>query len=254
MITTGAKLYLAIAGLAAAAAALYGWGTGGGLSGVLTGGFDGSMGEHAGFTVLVVIAAAGAVLGCVVLAFRDADPDAVQRVVGVDELPEATPPATGSYWPVLGAFAVIVGLLGLVISPALFILGAVVAGLVGIEWLVQAWADRATGDPEANRQIRNRFMQPIEFPAIAVIGIVVAVLAFSRVLLALPKSGSTLIAIVVAILVLTVAFLLAAKPRLSRSLVAGLAVIAAVAVLAGGIVAAAVGERDFEKHTEEHSE
>jgi hypothetical protein len=253
MITTGAKLYLAIAGLALGGALLYGWGTGGGLNGVLTAGLDGSVGERAGFTVLLFVAGAAAVLGCVVLAFRDADPDALQRVAGVDTLPEAMPPATGSYWPVLGAFAAVVALLGLVISTALFIVGAVVAGLVAIEWLVQAWADRATGDPEANRQIRNRFMHPVEFPAIAAIGIIVAVLAFSRVLLALPKSGSTVIAIAVASLVLAIAFVLSARPRLPRSFVAAIAVVAALAVVTGGIVAASVGERDFEKHqTEEH--
>ena len=41
---------------------------------------------------------------------------------------------------------------------------SLVLGAVAIEWTMQAWSDRATGDPAVNREIRNRVMLPIEVP------------------------------------------------------------------------------------------
>ena len=39
--------------------------------------------------------------------------------------------------------------LGLVLGSAVFVLGLVICSLVAIEWTMDAWADRATGDAEA---------------------------------------------------------------------------------------------------------
>ncbi|MCB1003853.1 MAG: hypothetical protein KDB35_06670, partial [Acidimicrobiales bacterium] len=77
------------------------------------------------------------------------------------------------------------------------------------------------------------------------------VVLFSRVLLATPKSGSTGLAIVVALLVLGVATLIATRPRLSANLIAALLLLGGIAVLVGGITAASVGTRDFEEHHED---
>jgi flagellar basal body-associated protein FliL len=77
--------------------------------------------------------------------------------------------------------------------------------------------------------------------------------AFSRVLLALPKTGSTVVAIAVAASILLVAALVATRPRVSSAVLTGVLVLAAVALLAGGIVGAVAGERDIEEHKAEET-
>jgi hypothetical protein len=254
MITTGSKWFFGLAAAAVVAAVVYGWGSRGGFEGAMLFGFKGAVGELAGYAMLTFLAVAAASLGFAAAAFRDADAEAVAQVAGSDQVPEVEAPRSASYWPVVGAFGVVLALLGLAISEAFFLVGIVVIAIVLVEWVVQAWADRATGDPEVNQAIRNRMMFPIEIPLAAVIGILVFVLSVSRVLLALPKAGSNAIGIGAATLIFLGGLLLAYRPRLGRNVVAGLLVVGALAVVTGGIVSGAVGERDFEKHTEEHDE
>jgi hypothetical protein len=185
----------------------------------------------------------------VVAAFRDADPEAQAAVVGT-EVPPATPPTSNSAWPVAGAFGVVLAAIGLVVGAPLFLAGVVIVGIVAVEWMVLAWADRATGDPDVNRALRNRVMFPIEIPAIAVIGIGLVVLGVSRVFIALPKTGATVVAIVVASLVLAVGTLLASRPRVSANLVAVLVVLGGLAVAVGGVVGAVAGPAELEHHDE----
>ncbi|MDQ3385332.1 MAG: hypothetical protein M3503_04885, partial [Actinomycetota bacterium] len=252
MFTTGTKFFYAVTVVALFAAAVYGFGTGGGLSGVLSFGLLGGVGDASGYVVLVFIAAVSAVLGTALALLRDGDPEVQAAVAGLDTPPPAVPAAGPAYWPVLGAFAVVLVVLGVVISPVLFVIGGLVGLLVALEWTVQVWSDRASGDPQVNREIRNRLMYPIEIPVAgaAVVGIVI--FAVSRMFLALPSLASSLIAVVVAAVVLGFAFLVAYKPKLSRDTIAGLVVVTAVAIVGGGVTAAVVGEREFEIHAEEH--
>lgn len=251
MFTTGTKFFYAVTVVALLAAAVYGFGTGGGLSGVLSFGLLGGVGDVSGYSVLVFIAAAAAVLGTALALFRDGDPDVQASVAGLDVPPPAVPASGPAYWPVLGAFAAVLVVLGVVISPVLFVIGALVGLFVALEWTVQVWSDRASGDPQVNREIRNRLMYPIEIPVAgaAVVGIVI--FAVSRMFLALPSLASSLTAVVVAAIVLGSAFLVAYRPKLSRDAVAGLVVVTALAIICGGVTAAVVGEREFEVHAEE---
>ena len=57
MITTGAKFFFGLAALALAGAAVFAWSNHGGLAGVLTGGLYGGVGDHAGYAVLLAAAA-----------------------------------------------------------------------------------------------------------------------------------------------------------------------------------------------------
>jgi len=151
----------------------------------------------------------------------------------------------------MGAVAAACALLGLVSSSLLFIFGVIVGIVVLLEWMVSAWADRATGDPAVNRSIRNRLMYPIEIPVFGAIGIVVLVLCVSRVLLALSKNGASVVAIVFASVILACAFIIASSPKAARTIAAVLVAIGSIGVIAGGVIAASEGSRDFEKHTEE---
>ncbi len=246
MITIGSKYFFGIGVLAVIGALVYGWGSGGGLLGVVAFGVRGGVGELAGYTVLWFLAASSLLMAVSVVALRDADPDAQAQAAATDTVPPATPPAGASYWPAVGGFAVALVLLGLVISPALFVIGLIAGGVVVVEWTVQAWSDRATGDPEVNRQVRNRLMYPFEIPVLGALVIGVVVLGTSRVFLALSKTGSTVVAMAAASVILAAAALIATRPKFSRSLVATAVVIGAVTVITGGIVAAASGEREFE--------
>lgn len=248
MVTTASKLFFPAGLVALVASWAYGIGTGGELIGVIFMGFKGAVGEIAGYVILQVAAAVLLGFGTVAALLRDADPEAQAAAARLESLPPAVAPGAVSYWPALGALGAVVAAIGLVASPVLFVMGLLGVGLVMLEWMVSAWSERATGDPSINRRIRNRLMYPIEIPVAAALTIAVLVLSVSRVLLALPANGASAIAIVVAALVLLFGFLFAYRPSISKDAIAVLVVIAATAVIAGGIIAAASGTREFEEH------
>lgn len=260
MFTTGSKFFFGLSLFGLVLAAAYGIATAGTtlslvtFIGVATLGYKGGVGEHVGYTLLVGLAGASAFMGCVVAAFRDADARSQAELVDAERPPAAAAPQGASYWPIVAAFAVATLALGLVVSSTLFVLGLVALLVVLVEWMVKAWSERATGDPEANRAVRNRIMNPVEIPGIALIGIALVVLAFSRVLLALPKTGSTVIAIAVPALILAVGATIATRPRVGSTLVAVVCLLGGIGLLAGGVIGAAVGEREFEDHSGEEAE
>jgi hypothetical protein len=251
MFTTSFKLYFGMAIGALIAAVTFGYTTGGNHTGPISLGWKGGVGNHVGYVVLVGVAATCAFLGLLLVAFRDADPRAQAQLLGTDHLP-AQRPAQPTYWPLLTMLGVAAVVLGLVLSPGIFVVGLGILAISTFEWMMQAWADRATGDPQANRELRDRIMQPIEVPVVAAIGIVAVPLGASRVLLATSKMGAVWIAGIASTVVLAVAVVAALRPRLSRNVLAGIVLVGALGFITAGIVAAAIGERDF--HHGGHSE
>jgi hypothetical protein len=249
MITTGSKWFFGLSLVALVMAAAYGWSTGGNGLGPVTVGYKGGVGDHFGYTLLLAMAAIAAFLGGLSIATRDADAEALAEAAGTDTAPAAKP-VRASYWPIVGAFAVACLILGLVLGPALFIIGLIAGGIVLFEWMVLAWSDHATGDPETNRQVRNRLMNPIEIPAAGAIAIAVMVFCISRVFLAVPEIGAVYVAMGVATLILIGGSLVAAKPKISSNAVAALLLLGAVAAIGAGVVSAAVGTRHIEKHVD----
>ena len=243
MIPTGSKLWFGVAGFALVAAVAY---------------FIASDGEEHGSMVLLSLALAGFTLGLLSSFLRDGDlpaPRSLSDEVPPSEGAVATAPARvelTAAWPALLAVGLGVAAVGLAVGNLLLYLGLLLAVAAGVEWMVQAWAERATGDPARNRELRNRLMSPFEIPVLAAAVIAVVIIAFSRVLLAVPKAGSTVFAIVVAVVILGAAFLITSRPRLSSSLITGVVVLGAIGLLGGGIVGGVAGEREFEEHGEEH--
>jgi hypothetical protein len=246
MFTTGSKWFLALGVGALVLACAYGWTTGGNGLGPVTAGYKGGVGDHLGYALLLSIGAVAFLLGVLAVAIRDADSSAVAQVAGTAVAPTQPPPAHAAYWPVLGAFALAVTLLGLVISNVLFIVGFILLLLVGVEWMVLTWSDRATGDTEVNRQVRSRIMAPFEVPIAAVLIGGGMIAALSRVFLALTEHGAVGAAIGGGTLVFALGILFATRPRISANLVAGILVVAAIGVVAGGVVAANHGETKLE--------
>lgn len=222
--------------------------------GPLTLGYKGGVGDHIGFTVLVVLAVASFFLAVLLSAIRDGDAEAAAQVAGVEAVPEVPAPATVNYWPVVAAFSVAAMVLGLAVGSGLFVLGCVGLTIATAEWAISAWADRITGDPAVNSSIRNRLMHPIEVPVAAVLGIAIFVLAISRILLALPKNGSYLVFALVPAVIFGVGILVVTKPKLSKSVIAGLLLFGGFAVLAGGVAASIAGERKHEGEGHEQQE
>ena len=242
MFTTGSKWFLGLGVGALVLACAYGWTTGGNGLGPVTFGYKGGVGDHLGYALLLSIAAVAFLLGLLAVAIRDADSSAVAQVAGTETAPVVPAPSYGAYWPALGAFALAVTLLGLVISNVLFIVGFILMLAVGVEWMVLTWSDRATGDPALNHQLRARMMAPFEIPLAAVLIGGGMIAALSRVFLALTEHGAVGAAIGGGTVVFVLGIILATRPKLSANLVAAVLTVAAIGVVAGGVVAADHGE------------
>ena len=177
MFTFGSKYFLGLAAFAFVVAAIYAGASGhhvvgmDTIIGAITLGYKGRVGDHFGYSVLITFAFCSLFLGLVFVALRDADPEAEAQLLGTDTVPEAVPPTTSNFWPIVGAFSVGALLLGLVVGKTLVVIGLVGLVVTILEWGIRTWADRATGDPEVNRAIRNRLMYPVEVPVIAVLGV-----------------------------------------------------------------------------------
>jgi hypothetical protein len=185
---------------------------------------------------------------------RDASPSALAELAGTDEAPAASAPAHLAHWPVVGAFGAAVVVLGLAISNVLFIVGCFILLGVLVEWMVLAWSDHATGDPESNRLLRTRMMAPFEVPLAGFLVVAGVVAAISRLLLTSSELGAVAVATVLGLLILGVGAVIASRPRLSPNVIAGVLSLLAVAVVAVGVASAARGERFIERHSDEHSE
>jgi hypothetical protein len=250
MITTGSKWFYGFGFVTLALATVYGWTTGGSGLGPLTLGYKGGVGDHFGYGILVAGGLVALVFGLVSTAARDADAEAVAEVAGTATVPAVTP-AGASYWPAIAGFGVALLVIGLVAEPLMFVFGLVVLGIVLVEWAVQSWADRATGDVETNRRIRNRLMNPIEYPAAAALSLAVIAVAFSRVFLAISADAAVWVALAVGVIVVVGGFLIASRPRLSPNVIVGLLVLVAVAIIGVGVAGAIAGTREFHPHEDE---
>ncbi len=167
----------------------------------------------------------------------------------------ATAPAPGaSLWPLAGALGAGLVVVGLVTHQMVFILGVAALVAVFVEWLVQAWAERASADRGYNVEVRRRLMFPLELPIAAALGLGVVIWSFSRIMLAVDKSTGAIVFIVAAALVLLFGFLFAMGRSIGRTLVAAICTIGGVGILAAGIAGASSGERDqlIEAYEEGH--
>jgi plastocyanin len=133
-------------------------------------------------------------------------------------------------------------MLGLIEDP-LFTWAGVLVGLVaGAGWLARS-ASESTG--------RHISLMPIGMPVLGLTTVASVMFFISRILLAVPEQASTVIALVVAILILGGASIAALRPAISGRALASALVIGSLVMVAGGITAAAHGERTIEKPEEE---
>lgn len=251
MITTGSKWFFGLGFVSLVLAAAYGWTTGGNGLGPVTVGYKGGVGDHFGYGILLSAAVVSLFLGFVATAARDADADAVAQVAGTETVPHVLP-AGASYWPPVAAFGAALVIIGLVAQAVLVVFGLIVIGIALVEWAVQTWADRATGDPETNRRIRNRLMNPIEYPAAGVLILGGLAIGFASLFLALSAEAAVWVALAAAVVIVGAGFLIASRPRISSNVVVGLLVVGALVVIGIGVAGGVAGTREFHEHEGEH--
>ncbi len=253
MFTWGPKYLIGLSVTAWLAALAYGLVTGGDIVGVLSFGYKGGVGEHLGYTLLMGAFTVLAMLAGVTFATRDGEAETLARLAGTDTVPQVTPPTAPSYWGLLSAFGIACLMLGVALTSVFLYLGIAVIAVVAIEWVALAWSDRATGDPDTNRAIRERMLGPIEVPMLGAVAIAAMMIGVSRVFLAVSKTGAVVAGSIFTILLFGTAVLLAQTDAPRRFISAAVTALA-VLVLGGGVVGAIAGEREIHHGEEEHSD
>jgi hypothetical protein len=228
MFTTGTKLLIGATALAIVGAIVYGVTQ------------DGAMGTIG----LVSAACALAFLAGVNLYTRDSNVDAADASA-VATAPAGRPAPGSSVWPLGFAFGGVVIAVGLISYQTIVVIGLVVVLATGAEWMLQAWAERASGDPDLNSAARDRLAAPLELPIGGAAAIGIVVFAFSRIMLWLSKTNTVVAFSVMAAVVLAVGFLFAFRPSIKTGAMGGVAVVAGVAIVATGSAAGLDGERDI---------
>jgi hypothetical protein len=178
---------------------------------------------------------------------RDADVSSMDPAATTESA--AAAPAPGpSLWPLIAAVGAVLFVVGLITYPVILIFGLVALLAATVEWMVQAWSERASADSRFNEGVRGRIAHPLEFPILGAVALGIVIYSFSRIMLFLSKSGGPAVFIVIAALILVCGFLFAYRPSLRGGAIAGVMAIAAVGLVTGGIVAALEGERETEAH------
>jgi hypothetical protein len=91
-----------------------------------------------------------------------------------------------------------------------------------------------------NRETKDRLLLPIVIPLAATVALAFVILAFSRILLAVPPEAATPIALAMALNVLTGAALFASLPRLRSWVIKGVLAVGAILLAVGAVTSMAV--------------
>ena len=245
MLTTGFRLWFGLCMAAVMAAVFAGYTSGATETGPISVGWKGGIGNHVSYVIILSAAAGLALVGLMAVAFRDADAEAQAEALGMDEAPETQAVVGNSLWPIFGALGIGAVAVGLVVHPAIFVIGLCILVAVGVEWTMTNWSEKVSGDTEANAVARENLMRPIEIPVLGTIGIGVLVLAVSRVLLTSSVNGAVVVATIAGLVVFGGAMTVSRRPEMPRRAVRSILFVGCVVVLLAGILSAVNGEREF---------
>ncbi len=234
MFTTGSKLFLGGTVLSLVSTIVYAVTTGDGQ------GWAGTIG-------LVSVTLAFAFLTGINYYVKDGNVPSMQQGATTTSA-AAQPPVGRSMWPMLGALGAALVVVGADTAPLVFKMGIVVLLATLVEWLVQAWSERASGDAQYNAGLRKRLLHPIEFPVLAAVGLAVLAYSFSRIMLWIDKSGGPVVFVVAGALVLAGGFIFASRPNLKKSVIAGVCAVGALGIVSAGAVAAIDGQRKIHEY------
>jgi plastocyanin len=103
--------------------------------------------------------------------------------------------------------------------------------------------DEPTTEEAHPKGSREGLLLPIAIPVVALITILLILIGFSRILLSLSHGAATVVALVVAVSIITIATLIASRDRLTNgALFSMVGAVAGVAMLAGGVAILAIGK------------
>ena len=230
MFTQTSKLFLPVAGVASFLAAVYHVMTRDLLGGVL----------------YLMVGTVAFLLGVMLSTVRENEyaPVVAGNAPPVVRPVQVRPLPGGGGWPVVAGVAVGLVMIGLIQHPLFAWAGVLLAVMAGAGWLARA-ASESTG--------RAINLMPIGLPILGLTTIASVMFFMSRVLLAVSETASWIIALLVALIVLGSASLAALRPAITGRTLAAVLAIGSVVMVGGGVVAAAVGERHIEAHSEEHA-
>lgn len=231
MIPTGSRLLIGATLLSIVAAIVYGTT----VSGTL------------GTTGLISLAIAFGVITAINLFARDSDVS-VKDPTAATQSAAAHPAPRPSLWPIVAGGGGVLLVVGLISYPVVFIFGLIALLAATIEWMIEAWSERASADAGFNTGVRERIAHPAEMPVLALLATGVIVYSFSRIMLFLSKTGGPIVFGVLAALVLAVGAAVAYRPQLRNATVQAVAAVAVLGLVAGGVAAALAGPRDIEAH------
>lgn len=241
MFSLPAKLLFALSGLAAGIALFYG----------------AAVNERAGVVLLLFVAMAAALGGLAVLAatLQDVAPHVPADAPAPDaNATTAGPAANGSAWPLGAAFAAGLTAVGAAVDPVLVWAGVVAVLVTAFGWFGWTWAQHHTFTPRVRARVGERLLAPVGLPLGMFLLVLVIAGSVSRVLLAASKEGSTLIALVLAIVLMVVFSVLSVRPRVGSGALLALAALGVIGLIGAGVGGVAAGERSFGEHHggEEH--
>lgn len=234
MFTTGSKLLIGATAISLITAIVFGVTT------------DGAASWMGTISLISLTAALGVVTGMVIFT-RDANVR-VHEVDATVASAAAQPRPGNSMWPLVSVLGAVLLVVGIITTTMVFYLAVAVLLAGIIEWLIQAWAERASADGTYNRRVRGRMLHPAEFPILALLGALAVAMPFSRIMLFLSKEAGPIAFIVIASVVLIAGFVFAARPSMRRGIVGGVSALAAVALVGTGAVMAVDGPRKLHEH------
>jgi len=215
------------------------------VSGPMTLGWKGAVGNHLGYLMWVAIVVIAGFLAGLLVAFRDADPEAAAEAVNLDAVPPTRAPTGANFWPIVAAFAAGMIAIGWATNTTVLIAGLGLAVVTAVAWTFRAWADRATGDDRVNREVYHRIIDPLRIPVLAVVGVALVVFGLSRVLLAVSKEAAIGIFLASFVFIAVLFALIAFAPKASKGMITFVFVLLGALILVGGVAAAVKGERNF---------
>ena len=190
--------------------------------------------DRVGAVLLLMVGLVALVAGLLVLRARDAAVEAEEDSAG-----SAAPVAARPGPAVLGGVAAALGAAAFVYGAPVAVAAVLVGAFAGVWWTA---ADIAAARGRAVNLL------PVAIPVLVMFVIASIVFFMSRVLLAVNKDASTIIAMCVALLILLGCASVASRPQLAPARLVTVLVAAGVVLVASGLVAAAVGERKVEAH------
>lgn len=202
-------------------------------------------GDVLGSILLLLLGVVAAYLSLAVATARHLDvPEPVPAAAGTgaaDSLPAIVRSPGGGAWPLAAGLAISLGIAGFVLGPLAVFAALAIGAVTAVGWLGRVSAER-TG--------RYANLLPLGLPVLGLFAIASLMFFMSRILLAVSEAGSTWIALAVAVLIMAAGTVFALRPNISGRTMAVVLAVAGVLMLGGGLVAAAIGERTIEHHSE----